>query len=83
MSHLGSSVGTLRRQMASQLSEELAFFREHRHEWMAGHRGEFAVIGKQTFGGFYKTYPEALRAGTRMFGLVRPYLIEEVRESAD
>jgi hypothetical protein len=47
----------LRRHMASQLGEEVAFFRQHKHEWLAAHRGEFVVLGKQTFGGFYKTYP--------------------------
>lgn len=80
MNHLQESGELLRRQMASQLGEEVAFFRQHRHEWLAAHRGEFVVLGKQTFGGFYKTYPEALRAGTRMFGLVSPFLIEEIRE---
>jgi hypothetical protein len=83
MGHLQDTGESLRRQMASQLSEELAFVQHHKHEWMASHRGDFVVIGKQTFGGFYKTYPEALRAGTRMFGLIRPFLIEEVREDAD
>ena len=68
----------LRKHTASQLGDELAFFRQHKQEWMARHQGEFVVLGKQTFGGFYKTYPEALQAGTRMFGLVKPFLIEKI-----
>jgi len=83
MSYLQDNAEMLRRRMASQLSEELAFFHDHQHEWVAGHHGEFVVIGKQTFGGFYKTYPEALRAGTRMFGLIKPFLIEEIRANAN
>lgn len=70
----------LRKHTASQLGDESAFFRQHRQEWMPQHQGEFVLIGKQTFGGFYKTYQEALQAGIRMFGLASPFLIEELCE---
>lgn len=80
MSHAQKTAEFLRKRTAAQLGNELAFFHRHKQEWMAKHRGEFVVVGKQTFGGFYKTYLEALQAGTRMFGLVDPFLIEEIRE---
>jgi hypothetical protein len=58
----------------------LEFFRRHKPEWLPEHRGEFVLIGKQTFGGFHPTSDAALRAGTRMFGLAAPFLIEEVSD---
>jgi hypothetical protein len=80
MSHLQDARQVLREQMAAQLACELEFFRRHKTEWLSKHRGQFVLIGKQTFGGFHPTYDAALRAGTRMFGLVAPFLIEEVCE---
>ena len=70
----------LRRHAAAQLSEELAFFHQHKQEWMAEHRGEFILLGKQVFGGFYKTHGEAMKAGIRVFGPVRPFLVEQILE---
>jgi hypothetical protein len=68
----------LRNRMRAQLANEFEFFLEHQEEWLPARRGEFVLIGKQAFGGFYATYDAALRAGTRMFGLAAPFLIEEV-----
>jgi hypothetical protein len=78
MSELERSRQALREQMAAQLPLELEFFRRHKAEWLAEHRGQFVLIGKQTFGGFHLTYDAALRAATRMFGLAALFLIEEV-----
>jgi hypothetical protein len=78
MSHLQDAQQMLREQMAAQLAGELEFFRRHKAEWLPKHRGQFALIGKRVFGGFHPTYDAALRAGTRMFGLVTPFLIEQV-----
>lgn len=63
----------------SALQEELRFFARHEHEWAAQHRGEFVLIGKQTFAGFHKSYEDAVRAGLRAFGPVAPFLIRQVR----
>ena len=71
----------LRKHTAAQLGNEADFFRQHSREWIPQHLGEFVLIGKQTFGGFYKTYSEALQAGIRMFGIASPFLIEEICES--
>jgi len=70
----------LRRHTAAQLSEELAFFHQHKQEWIAEHRGEFILLGKHIFGGFYKTHTEAMKAGIRVFGPVRPFLVEQILE---
>jgi hypothetical protein len=82
MNHAQNTGDFLRKHTASQLGDELAFFHRHKPEWLAHHRGEFVVLGKQSFGGFHKTYTEAMRAGIRMFGLVRPFLIKEICEEA-
>jgi hypothetical protein len=47
---------------------------------MPEHRGEFILLGKQAFGGFYKTRGEAMKAGIRMFGPVHPFLVEQILE---
>ena len=78
MSELERSREALRQQMSAQLPRELEFFRRHKAEWLREHRGQFVLIGKQSFGGFHPTYDAALRAGTRVFGLATPFLIEEV-----
>lgn len=70
----------LRKHNTAQLSDELALFQQHKEKWLARHRGEFIVLGKQILGGFYRTYPEALQAGIRMFGLASAVLIEEICE---
>jgi hypothetical protein len=68
----------LEEHMRAQLANEVEFFRRHKTEWLPARRGQFVLLGKQTFGGFHPTYDEAMRAGTRMFGQVAPFLIEEV-----
>jgi hypothetical protein len=78
MSHTQNAEQLLRQHADVQLADELDFFLRHKHEWVTTHHGEFVLIGKATFGGFYPTYDAALRAGTKMFGLIAPFLIEKV-----
>ena len=80
MSQLQDTRQALREQMAAQLAGELDFFCRHKSEWLPKHRGQFVLIGKQIFGGFHPTYDAAMRAGTKMFGLVTPFLVEEVSD---
>ena len=80
MTEVQNATETLRRHQAAQLSDEHSFFHQHKQEWIAEHRGEFILLGKQTFGGFHKTHTEAMKAGIRMFGLVSPFLVEQILE---
>ena len=80
MTEVQNAAEILRKHQATQLSDELAFFHQHKREWMAEHRGEFILLGKQTFGGFYKTHTEAMKAGIRMFGSVSLFLVEPILE---
>lgn len=78
MGHLQDAGEFLRQHTAAHLREELDFFYRHKPEWLPARRGQFVLIGKGTFGGFYPTYGSAQSAGIRMFGLSTPFLIEEV-----
>jgi hypothetical protein len=80
MIEVQNATETLRRHQATQLSDEFTFFHRHKREWMSEHRGEFILLGKQTFGGFHKTHTEAMKAGIRMFGPVSPFLVEQILE---
>lgn len=60
------------------LHDELRFFREHEREWAREHRGEFVLIGKETFAGFHRRYEDALRAGVRAFGPVALFLVRKI-----
>ena len=78
MNEIQNATAILRKHQATQLSNELAFFHQHKREWVAEHRGEFILLGKQNFGGFHKTHAEAMKAGIRMFGPVSPFLVEQI-----
>jgi hypothetical protein len=78
MIHLDCAEDRLRKHTRAELGNEIAFFHRHKQEWIAEHHGEFVVLGKQTFGGFHRTYSAALQAGIRMFGPVTPFLIEQI-----
>jgi hypothetical protein len=80
MTEVQNATGILRKHQATQLGDELAFFHQHKREWMAEHRGEFILLGKRTFGGFHKTHTEAMKAGIRIFGAVSPFLVEQILE---
>jgi hypothetical protein len=80
MTEVQNATEILRKHQATQLSDELTFFHQHKREWVAEHRGEFILVGKHTFGGFHKTHTEAMKAGIRLFGPVSPVLIEQILE---
>jgi len=78
MTEVQNATEILRKHQTTQLSDELAFFHQHKREWITEHRGEFILLGKHTFGGFHKTHTEAMKAGIRMFGPVSPFLVEQI-----
>lgn len=80
MGHINDAGEVLRRHTAAQLREELDFFHRHKSEWLPMHRGEFVLIGKAAFGGFHPSYAAAVQAGTRMFGLITPFLVKQISD---
>ena len=63
----------------SVLTEEQAFFEEHRFEWLGEHEGQLALIKGRTLYGFYDTVKEAFEAGLALFGY-QEMLIMDVLE---
>jgi len=63
----------------SLFSEELGIFERHRQEWSRSHPGQFVVIqGDAIAEGFFSTYPDALRAGLKKFGVRNDFLVKQV-----
>lgn len=56
---------------------EVAYFEQHREDFVREALGRFVVVkGKEHFG-FYETEEEAYRAGVELLGL-KPFLIKQV-----
>lgn len=62
------------------LSEELAYYQEHKEDWLSSFAGQYALIGGSTAAGFFPSYNEAFEAGLQRFGLEREFLIKQVVE---
>ena len=59
------------------LGSELAYFNEHRQEFLEKAFGKFVLIKGQKDYGFYDDDLKAYKAGVDLFGL-EPFLIKEV-----
>jgi len=59
------------------LESEMAYFNEHRQEFLEKAFGKFVLIKGQKEYGFYDDDVEAYKAGVELFGL-EPFLIKEV-----
>ena len=64
---------------ASVLAEELAYFREHKEEWLQHHKGKFALVKGRSLVDTFTTDKEAYEAGVRKFG-VEAFLINRITE---
>jgi len=60
-----------------ELQTEVAYFNEHRNEFLAIAPGKFVLIKGQEQHGFYDDDEQAYTAGVELFGL-QPFLIKEV-----
>ena len=60
-------------------SLELTVFEKHRQEWSQSHPGDYVAIQDDVIAeGFFRTYEEAFRAGLKMFGVRRNFLVKQV-----
>ena len=57
---------------------ELAFYEQHKNEWLPEHENEFIVIAGTKIAGFYADYTAAWDAGAQRFGAESPFLIKQV-----
>ena len=73
---VSSGVGELN--MADeQLETELAYFEEHRNEFLEKAEGKFVLIKGDNSFGFFDSPKHAYEEGVRLFGL-EPFLIRQV-----
>lgn len=64
----------------SSLAEEIAYFEEHRQEWLKTYPDLFVLVMGRELVGAFSTFEEAYNVGVERFGNV-PMLIKQVRES--
>ncbi|HZU33619.1 MAG TPA: hypothetical protein VFB79_21070 [Candidatus Angelobacter sp.] len=60
------------------LQHELAFYENHKSEWLPQYENHFVVVGGDQIAGFYKDYESAWDAGTKKFGLQASFLIKQI-----
>jgi hypothetical protein len=60
------------------LDRELAFYEQHKSEWLPRYENQFVVLAKGKIAGFYKDYESAWDAGTKEFGLQASFLIKQI-----
>jgi hypothetical protein len=60
------------------LEQELAFYGQHKSEWLPLHENQFVVVGGDTLLGFYEDYASAWEAGAKRFGAQANFLIKQV-----
>jgi hypothetical protein len=59
------------------LDPELAYFNDHRAEWLSHYAGKFALVKDETLVGTFTTFNEAYAAAVEKFGK-GPFLIRQV-----
>ena len=60
------------------LQEELAAFELNKPDWLCSHCGEFVVILGTNVIGFYPNFESAFRAGLKVIGLGKNFLVKQV-----
>ncbi len=60
------------------LSRELAFYEQHKTDWLPNHENQFVVVAGEEVAGFYADYKTAWDAGTERFGLRANFLIKQI-----
>jgi hypothetical protein len=60
------------------LRNELAFYEQHKLEWLPRYENHFVVVAGDKIAGFYKDYESAWDAGTKQFGPRASFLIKQI-----
>ena len=71
--------GSKHAQKGRELYTELKYYESHKADLLKEHRGQVALIMRDTFVGFFPTEEEAHKAGVRQFGNP-PFVIVRVEE---
>jgi hypothetical protein len=62
----------------NSLQEELGVFESHKPEWLDWHHREFVAIAGATVVGFFPDFESALKAGVKVVGLGRDFLVKQI-----
>lgn len=61
-----------------RLAAELAFYAEHKAEWLNNYSGKYVVAQDSNLLGFYDSFECAFKAGVFAFGVERDFLVKQV-----
>ena len=64
----------------ARLAVELAFYAQHKAEWLAHKTGEYVVIKDTGLLGFFPNFESAYRAGAARYGLQTDFLVKQILE---
>jgi hypothetical protein len=62
---------------ADSLEKEVAFFEQHREDFVNQANGKFALVKGESLVGIFETQAAAIRAGYRNFGN-QPFLVKQI-----
>ena len=62
----------------NRLAIELAFYAEHKAEWLNDHSGKYVVAQNRNILGFYDSFETAFTAGVMGYGVERDFLVKQV-----
>lgn len=63
-----------------RLAIELAYYTQHKAEWLARKTGNYVVIKGADPLGFYPNFESAYRAGAAAYGLGTDFLVKQILE---
>jgi hypothetical protein len=80
MTEVQTATEILRKHQATQFSDELAFFHQHKREWVAEHRGEFILLGKTDFWRLSQNTHGGHEGGHSHVWAGQSFLVEQILE---
>ena len=64
----------------ARLAVELAYYAEHKTEWLSHKTGSYVVIKDSRVLGFYPNFETAYRAGAGAYGVNTDFLVKQILE---
>jgi hypothetical protein len=62
------------------LDRELAYYAQHKQEWLVRESGKYVVIKENSVLGFYRNFEAAYRAGATTYGIDTDFLVKQIVE---
>ena len=64
----------------ARLTTELAYYAQHKDEWLKQQSGKYVVVKDDSVLGFYPNFEAAYRAGADKYGINTDFLVKQVLE---